>query len=93
MRLEIVKHAVSAKPGQGGLVAWLLGRAQGRLRSSPRLALIERIALSPRQSLALVEAEGLRFLVATADNGAPAFYPLDDRARATRRASAARVSW
>jgi hypothetical protein len=39
----------------------------------PRLELLERIALAPRQSLALVEAEGRRFLVATSPEGAPAF--------------------
>ena len=42
---------------------------------------MERIALAPRQSLALVEAEGRRFLVATSPEGAPAFYALDERAR------------
>jgi flagellar biogenesis protein FliO len=53
-----------------------------KLRPSPRverrLALLERIALAPRQSLALVEAEGRRILVATSAEGGPAFYPLDE---------------
>jgi len=48
-------------------------------RHEPRLALVERIALGPRQSLALVEAEGRRILVATSAEGGPAFYPLDER--------------
>jgi flagellar biogenesis protein FliO len=52
----------------------------------PRLALLERIALAPRQSLALVEAEGRRFLVATSPEGAPAFYALDARVEVRRSA-------
>jgi hypothetical protein len=68
--------------------------------------LVERIALAPRQSLALVEAEGRRFLVATSPEGAPAFYALDERvlvervlderarrAGKSRVAGGTRVSW
>jgi hypothetical protein len=51
-------------------------------RPVPRLALLERIALAPRQSLALVEADGHRFLVATSAEGAAAFFPLTDHAEA-----------
>ena len=46
--------------------------------AEPRLALVERITLAPRQSLALIEAEGRRILVATSAEGGPAFYPLDE---------------
>jgi flagellar biogenesis protein FliO len=92
----------------GGLAGWLLGRLKGRGRRQPRLELVERIALAPRQSLSLVEAEGRRFLVATSPEGAPAFYALDERPRpdgarqavgsqrgATNRQTglAARLSW
>ena len=66
----------------GGVAGWLLERLKGGGRRAPRLALVERIALAPRQSLALVEAEGRRFLVATSAEGAPAFYALDERAGA-----------
>jgi len=67
-------------------------RLRGAQRTQPRLELLERIALAPRQSLALVEAEGRRFLVATSAEGGPAFYPLDGGPRrALRRAP--RVSW
>lgn len=61
-----------------GWAGWLLARWHGRRRAEPRLALIERITLAPRHSLALVEAEGRRILVATSAEGGPAFYPLDE---------------
>lgn len=82
-----------------GLAAWLMEKLRGTGRERPRLALLERIALAPRHSLALVEAEGRRFLVATSAEGAPVFYALDAQARrASSRDSAAsaghaRVSW
>jgi flagellar biogenesis protein FliO len=82
----------------GGLAGWLLARLRRESRPRPSLALLERISLAPRQSLALVEAEGRRFLVATSADGAPAFYALDERARAVVREGMAprvraRVSW
>ncbi|HEY1256092.1 MAG TPA: flagellar biosynthetic protein FliO [Terracidiphilus sp.] len=82
----------------GGLAGWLLGRLRRGGRNAPRLSLLERIALGPRQSLALVEAEGRRFLVATSTEGAPAFYALDERRlpgnRSSRRQTGAgRASW
>lgn len=73
----------------GGMAGWVVARLRKRKGTAPRLALVERIALAPRQSLALVEAEGRRFLVATSAEGGPAFYALDERQRAPRR----RVSW
>ncbi|MGB8260748.1 MAG: flagellar biosynthetic protein FliO [Terracidiphilus sp.] len=83
----------------GGLAGWLLGRLRRAGRERPRLALVERIALAPRQSLALVEAEGRRFLVASSQDGAPAFFPLDgglpvagSRGQHPQRARA-RASW
>ena len=67
-----------SRSGVGGFTGWLLARfARGRHRAAPRLALLERIALAPRQSVALIEAEGRRILVATSADGASAFYPLD----------------
>jgi hypothetical protein len=74
----------------GGLAGWLLARLRNRSRPRPRLALLERIALAPRQSLALVEAEGRRILVATSAEGGPAFYPLDDRAHPAVRVAGPR---
>ena len=64
--------------GLGGLARWLMAKISPRPRAERRLALLERIALAPRQSLALVEAEGRRFLVATSADGGPSIYPLDE---------------
>jgi hypothetical protein len=86
--------------GSGGWAGWLLARWNGRRHAEPRLALVERITLAPRQSLALIEAEGRRILVATSPEGGPAFYPLDEPANSRTPASASvalhgrsRVSW
>ncbi|HUX43521.1 MAG TPA: flagellar biosynthetic protein FliO [Terracidiphilus sp.] len=98
---EASRHGASRSTGRpiGGLAGWLFGRFSRGRRTEPRLALLERIALAPRQSLALVEAEGRRLLVATSPDGAPTFYPLDGGevtgARARRRPAprTGRVSW
>lgn len=89
-----------SKGAIGGIAGWVIARLRSPKASAPRLALLERISLAPRQSLALVEAEGRRFLVATSAEGAPAFYPIEDSAhlggaRFTRPAAhgPARVSW
>jgi flagellar biogenesis protein FliO len=84
MKLEKNGKAMLNHASKGGLAGWLLERLRGSRRQRPRLALLERISLAPRQSLALVEAEGCRFLVATSPEGAPAFYALDEAARGTR---------
>jgi flagellar biogenesis protein FliO len=87
-----------------GWAGWLIAKLRRSVRAEPRIRLVERIALAPRQSLALVEAEGRRFLVATSTDGAPAFCPLEesvlpaDRWRRggsvdRPRSKAARVSW
>jgi flagellar biogenesis protein FliO len=93
---------------RGGLAVWLLKKlaagAQVRAQRKSRLALVDRISLAPRQSLVLVEAEGRRILVATSQDGGPAFHALDGSpasvsARAMRRSSGkfastpARISW
>jgi len=80
----------------GGIAGWLLRRLRRTSGTGQRLELVERIALAPRQSLALIEAEGRRILVATSADGAPAFFPLDDVARSTERMRAQqrpRISW
>jgi hypothetical protein len=89
-----------AKPMIGGWAGWLLAKLRTTGRQEPRLQLLERITLAPRQSLALVEADGRRLLVATSADGGPAFYPLDSRAAGAVRTAvrehlerSARISW
>lgn len=69
----------------GGIAGWLLRRLRRTNGTGQRLELVERIALAPRQSLALIEAEGRRILVATSADGAPAFFPLDEGKQRARR--------
>jgi hypothetical protein len=59
-----------------GIIGWLLRYWRRSTEHPARLALVERIALSPKHSLALIEADGVRLLVATSADGAPAFFPL-----------------
>lgn len=85
------------KPALGGWAGWLLRRL-GRTRTGgqARLELVERIQLAPRQSLALVEADGRRFLVASSTEGSPAFYPVEGAAQLRSLPAAARrvrASW
>lgn len=91
----VLKMSVAARPQKpGGLASWLLGRLRRDPRPGPKLAVLERITLAPRQSLALIEAEGRRLLIATSADGAPAFYALDEKPASRRRAAVpARVSW
>lgn len=82
----------------GALGGWVVARLRSTKKTTPRLTLVERIALGPRQSLALIEAEGQRLLVATSAEGAPAFYPLqscrgEEGTRCARPAGQGRVSW
>jgi len=84
----------------GGLAGWLVRKMRCAKPERPRLALIDRMALGPRQSLVLVEAEGRRILVATSAEGGPAFYPLDAGTQHIRREAQrtpghgqARISW
>ncbi|WP_348261402.1 flagellar biosynthetic protein FliO [Telmatobacter sp. DSM 110680] len=58
------------------LVAWFLSRFHHREFQQPRLALVQRIVLAPRQTVALIEADGQRVLVATSPEGTPAFFSL-----------------
>jgi len=90
MRSAINKTAATP----GGLAGWLLARWRDRARTQPRLELLERISLAPRQTLSLVEAEGQRFLIASSPEGGSAFYPLQGRERQNlRSAPRGRVSW
>jgi flagellar biogenesis protein FliO len=101
MKQDSNSEATTTAAPIGGVAGWMLKRLHVVRRLPPRLAVLERISLAPRQSLALVEAEGRRFLVATSAEGTPAFYALDEPARRTAqrpkaRSTAdrdARVSW
>lgn len=101
MKQEVHGEAGTTASPIGGLAGWMLKRLRVVRRSAPKLAVLERISLAPRQSLALVEAEGRRFLVATSAEGTPAFYALDEPARRTSQRPSgrsgtdhdARVSW
>jgi flagellar biogenesis protein FliO len=76
------------------LALWLLNKLRRTRTNEPRLALIEKISLAPKQSLALVEAEGRRFLVASSADGSAAFYPIENAvSKRTNRAAKARVAW
>lgn len=84
----------------GGMTAWLIRRLRGEQGPRPQLAILERITIAPRQTLALIEAGGQRLLVATSADGTPAFYPVDLRDRqdggqgkGPDRGSRGRVSW
>jgi hypothetical protein len=59
-----------------GIAGWLLRCWRRSTEHPARLALVERIALSPKHSLALIEADGVRLLVATSADGAPVFFSL-----------------
>ena len=80
----------------GGWAGWVMERLRGASRPRARLELLERITLAPRQTLAMVEADGRRFLVATSAEGSPAFLSLENgsgRGVAASPRRARRVSW
>ncbi|MGA9586619.1 MAG: flagellar biosynthetic protein FliO [Terracidiphilus sp.] len=86
--MGVFASALSSAVGRGGAVpvknlqeqqsfrGWLLDRFRRRSLKQPRLALVERISLAPRQIVSLIEADGQRLLVATSPDGAASFYPL-----------------
>lgn len=95
MKEGVVKRQEENATGvPGGVAGWLLSLI-GRGRSQqPRLILLERITLAPRQSLALVEADGRRLLVATSGDKGPVFHTLDSDERGGRtQRSGRRASW
>jgi len=60
------------------VVGWLWQQFRPGLRSKPRLAVLERVSLGPRQSLTLIEVEGRKLLVAASSDRAAVFCPLDE---------------
>ena len=98
--LPAFNHAsASRQPSAvGGLAGWLLSRFSARPKPRPKLAILERLTLAPRQTVCLVEAEGRKFLIATSSAGTPALYPLDNSHPPTGRLHETsnrlgRVSW
>jgi hypothetical protein len=91
---------VTAKKWLSWIVERFFLRLRHRASGSSRLALLERIAVGPHQSIALIEVQGHRLLVASSTEGAPTVYPLKTdlrpnpnaiHLRASRRSR--RVSW
>ena len=69
----------------GRLLGWLQGMWSGRVQAAqarPRLAVLDRITLGPKQNVALVEVEGRRFLIATGPDGSPCFHALEQAGQA-----------
>jgi Flagellar biosynthesis protein, FliO len=94
---SLSSHGLAEK-GTGGLAGWLLRHFGATTRQKPRLAVLERVTLAPRQTLSMIEADGKRLLVATSPEGSAAFYPLDEpKTRTPPRPGArprmARISW
>lgn len=77
---------VSSVTGNGvpGLAHWLLNRWQKRAVRKPQLSVLEKITLAPRQTLALIEADGQRLLLATSAEGAATFHLLNSEAPSRR---------
>jgi|SRR6185503_9924816 len=51
-------------------------RLRRRGNGGPRLAILERVAVAPKQTVALLEVEGEKLLVGTSQEGAPRFFRL-----------------
>lgn len=60
----------------GGTIAWLARRWTRSEGHPPRLAVVERLALSPKQWLLLVEADGVRLLISTSSEAPSTIFPL-----------------
>jgi len=74
-----MKSTDDIRPARG-LGDWLLRCWRRSTEHPARLALIERMALGPKHSLALIEADGVRLLIATSVDGTPAFFSLQNQA-------------
>jgi len=91
----------------GGTIAWLAHRWARSEGHPPRLAVIERLALSPKQVLLLVEADGMRLLISTSAEAPSTIFPLHGMpapvqagrpilrpgSRVTRPQAEGRISW
>lgn len=73
--LDHPTHRLGGRLGSG-LAGWLLARLHATPAPPPQLSILARIALSPRQSLTLVEVEGIHVLVGSSPDGPPSFFRL-----------------
>lgn len=64
---------------RSGVVKWFLERLRHTAHAAPKLIVVERVSLAPRQLLALVETDGQRLLVATSPEGSARFCRLNSR--------------
>ena len=84
--LDHPAHRMTGRLGSQ-LAAWLSRRLHASSAPPAQLSILARIALGPRQSLALVEAEGVHVLVGTSADGPPSFFSLaGDSGRSADRA-------
>lgn len=82
---QIRSDAGSDDGARHGLAGWLLERVRHRSKTRPRLALVERISLAPRQAVSLLEVDGQKLLIATAQECSPSFCLLNSSVRRVRR--------
>ena len=73
--LDHPAHRMGSRLGSG-LAAWLSRYLHTSSAPPSQLSILARIGLGPRQSLALVEAEGVHVLVGTSADGPPSFFSL-----------------
>jgi len=71
-----IERRPSAAPS-GGLLSRALGWLNGRYTSPKRLRVVETIALGDKRMVAVIQAEGRRFLVGGGPSGVSLLTPLD----------------
>lgn len=79
--------SLAARWSGPGVASWLVDRWHRRSVMAPRLVVVARINLAPRQTVALIEADGQRLLVATSPEGTPAFHLLMAKPTAKRKSA------
>lgn len=62
-----------------GVTAAIIARLRRGGTEMPRLAVLGRVNIASKQSVALIEVEGERLLVGTSQEGAPRFFRLSAR--------------
>ena len=58
------------------LGSWMVNRLRSRSEVVAKVRILERLRVTPRNGLVLIEIEGERLLMATSEGSAPAIYPL-----------------